>query len=49
MTCPQHNQEFERGNFVVQVSSRESSRIHYDQAHKQSNKTINSIKGQSIS
>ena len=45
ITCPQLYQEFERGNFVVQISSREFSRIHYDQAHKQSNKTIKSIKG----
>ena len=40
-----HIQEFERGNFVVQISSREFLWIHYDQAHKQSNKTIKSIKG----
>ena len=45
ITCPQLCQEFERGNFVVQISSREFSRIHYDQAHEQSNKTIKSIKG----
>ena len=45
ITSPQLYQEFERGNFVVQISSREFSRIHYDQAHKQSNKTIKSIKG----
>ena len=45
ITCPQLYQEFERGNFVVQISSREFSRIHYDQAHEQSNKTIKSIKG----
>ena len=45
ITCPQLYQEFERGNFVVEISSREFSRIDYDQAHKQSNKTIKSIKG----
>ena len=45
ITCPQLYQEFERGNFVVQISSREFSRIHYDQAREQSNKTIKSIKG----
>ena len=31
-------------NFVVQISGRQ--KIHYDQAHEQSNKTIKSIKGQ---
>ena len=45
ITCPRLYQEFERGNFVVQISGREFSRIHYDQAHEQSNKTIKSIKG----
>ena len=30
--------------FVVQISGSEISRIHYDQAHEQSNKTIKSIK-----
>ena len=45
ITYPQLCQEFERGNFVVEISSREFSRIHYDQAHKQSNKTIKSTKG----
>ena len=30
ITCPQLYQEFERGNFVVQISSREFSYIHYD-------------------
>ena len=45
VTCPQLYQEFKRGNFVVQISSREFSRIHYDQAREQSNKTIKSIKG----
>ena len=45
ITCPQLYQEFERGNFIVQISSREFSQIHYDQAHEQSNKTIKSIKG----
>ena len=46
ITCPQLYQKFERGNFVVQISSREFSPIHYDQAHEQSNKTVKSIKGQ---
>ena len=45
IACPQLYQEFERGNFVVQISGREFSRIHYDQAHEQSNKTIKSNKG----
>ena len=45
ITCPQLHQEFEAGNFVVQISGREFSRIHYDQAHEQSNKTIKSISG----
>ena len=40
ITCPQLYQEF-----VAQISSREFSRIHYDQAREQSNKTIKSIKG----
>ena len=40
ITSPQLYQEFERGNFVVQVSGREFSRMHYDKAHEQSNKTI---------
>ena len=43
--CPQHDQEFERGNFVVQISGRHFSQIYYNQANKQSNKTITSIKG----
>ena len=29
---------------MVRISGRQFSRIHYDQAHKQSNKTIKSIK-----
>ena len=45
ITCPQLYQEFKRGNFVVQISGREFSRTHYDQAHEQSNKTIKSING----
>ena len=45
ITCPQIYQEFQRGHFVVQISSREFSRIHYDQSHEQSNKTIKSMKG----
>ena len=45
VTCPQHFPEFERGLFIVHILSRESSRIHYDQVHEQSKKTIKSIKG----
>ena len=45
ITCRQLYQEFESGNFVLQISGREFSRIHYDQAHEQSNQTIKSIKG----
>ena len=45
VTCPQLDEQFEAGHFVVQVSGREFSRIHYDQAHEQSNKTIKSISG----
>ena len=41
----QHFQEFERGNFIVQILSGEFSRIHYGQVHEQSNKKIKSIKG----
>ena len=41
-TCPKLYQEFERGNFVVQISSIQFLRIHYDQPN---NKTINYIKG----
>ena len=41
VTCPQHFQEFERGNFIVQILSREFSQ----KVHEQSNKTIKSIKG----
>ena len=44
ITCPQFYQQFERWNFVVYISRREISQIHYGQAHKQSNKTSNSIK-----
>ena len=44
ITCPQFYQQFERGNFVVYISRREISQIHYGQAHKQSNKTSKSIK-----
>ena len=34
ITCPQLYQEFERGDFAVQISGRQFSRIRYDQAHK---------------
>ena len=30
---------------MVQISVRQFSQIHYDQAHEQSNKTIKSVKG----
>ena len=36
VTCPQLYGQLEAGHFVVQVSGREFSRIHYDQAHGQS-------------
>ena len=45
VTCPQVYQEFIEGKFVVQISNKEFSRIHYDHAHEQSNKTIKSISG----
>ena len=45
ITCPQLYQEFERGNFVAEISGRQFAQIHYDQAHEQSNKTIKYIKG----
>ena len=34
-----------KGTFVVQISGRQFSQIHYDQAHEQSNKAIKYIKG----
>ena len=42
---PEIYQEFERGNFVFQISGRQFSHIDYDQAHEQSNKKIKYIKG----
>ena len=45
ITCPQLYQEFERGNFVAEISGRQFAQIHYDQAHEQNNKTIKYIKG----
>ena len=51
ITCPQLYQEFEKKNFVVQISSREFSRIHYVMT-KLTNKTTRQLslsKGQSIS
>ena len=45
ITCPQLYQEFERGNFVAEISGRQFAQIHYDQAQEQSNKTIKYIKG----
>ena len=44
ITCYQLYQEFERGKIVAQISNRKFSRIHYDQAHEQSNETKKSIK-----
>ena len=43
VTCPQVYQEFIEGKRVVQISNKELSRIHYDHAHEQTNKTIKSI------
>ena len=43
--CPKLYQEFQRGNVGVQISGREFSRIHYGQAHEQSNAKIKSMKG----
>ena len=45
ITCPDLYKEFSTGNFVVQISNREFSRIHYNQAHEQCNKVIKSISG----
>ena len=45
ITCPEPYQEFQRGNVGVQISGRKFSRIHYGQAHEQSNATIKSMKG----
>ena len=45
ITCPDLYIEFSTGNFVGQISNREFSRIHYDQAHEQCNKEIKSISG----
>ena len=45
VTCPKLYEEFVAGNFAAQITGRQSSRIHFDQAHKQSNKTIKSISG----
>ena len=42
---PEFYQKFERGKFCCTDFNREFSRIHYDQAHEQSNKIIKSIKG----
>ena len=36
---------FVAGNFAAQITGRQFSRIHFDQAHEQSNKTIKSISG----
>ena len=41
--------EFEKENFVAQVSGRQFSRIHYDQAHKNGAKQLSLSKFQSIS
>ena len=46
ITCPViHGQIFSQGHFAVQISNREFSKIHYDQAHEQANKVIKSIRG----
>ena len=45
VTCPKLYEEFVAGNFAAQITGRQFSRIHFDQAHGQSNKTIKSISG----
>ena len=45
VTCPELYQEFFDGNFVAQITNKSFSKIHFDQAHEQSNKTIKSISG----
>ena len=45
ITCPPFYQEFEGGDFVVQISGRQFSRFYYDQAHELRSKTMNSING----
>ena len=47
-TCPQLYPEFEKGNFVAQVSGRQFSRIHHDQAHKNGARQLSLSKFQSI-
>ena len=44
-TCPYQYNEFKKGKFAVQISHRKFSKIHYDHAHEQSNKTIKSSSG----
>ena len=45
VTCPTLYEEFVAGNFTAQITGRQFSRIYFDQAHEQSNKTIKSISG----
>ena len=45
ITCPPFYQEFEGGDFVVQISGRQFSRFSYDQAHELRSKTMKSING----
>ena len=45
VTCPELFREFVDGKFVVQVSNRKFSKMHYGHAHEQCNKVIKSISG----
>ena len=45
LSLPTTCRQLYQGNFVVQISVRQFSQIHYDQVHEQSNKTIKSVKG----
>ena len=45
VTCPKLYGEFVAGNFAAQITGRQFSRIHFNQAHEQNNKTIKSISG----
>lgn len=44
ITSPQLYQEFERANFAVQIKRIQSSRLHNEEVHEQSNRTTKSIK-----
>ena len=45
LTCPNIYKEFLNGHIDVQITEKSFSKIHYDHAHEQSNKTIKSIRG----